>query len=428
MKLFFNIPGERINALSNQYIRDVIMENRTIAENELIDLTCSELAMLYDNTGWFLKNTMNEDKEAESIGRQNQEEFKKAIVNRIQTSPFYVIYTELTRLPYLFNDRLFLIYTDKAKAEQVAIDFQNEYKIPFSAEEVDLKKGDYFALPYICGLREFIVDGTKLIFKLDDIYTYDNSKYGLINPELSIHMIKFTQYIYFNKGDQYEPRVADELIAPIFDAVQDVKLLLPIITREGDILKGFSVQYITTHDGLRWLPLFTDQLAVNKFFKRPRDTLKETFESQYNVSVKDDPSVAGIMLNPAREQLKLDRRRIGFCIEYWNEKALCTEEYNIEGKDVRIGDPENAESVQEWVKNICISVPQVKTAYLRYLLMDNQVSYLLLVSMDDDKGLLADNIESADLSVLQGKYIDIVEIDDSTKHLTGTAAPFYQKR
>ena len=344
-------------------------------------------------------------------------------------SPFYVIYTDLTRLPYLFNNALFLIYTDKSKAEQVAAHYTNQFKIPFTTLKVDNSTGDYFALPYVCGLHQFIVDGGKLIFSLDEVYLNEKSNYGQINPTLNLSMIVLTQYLYLkDAGYQYNPRVADSLFAPIIDALENSTLLLPINTKqEGTLSDGFSVPFITKRDGSKWVPLFTDQFAANQYFRKPQSTLTETFESQYHVAVKNDSSVAGIMLNPTREQVEFDRRKIELCIEDWKDKALCTEEHDIEGRSVRIGDPEDAKSVQDWARKLFESVPAVTKAYLRYLLMDNQVSYLLLVVMDGEKSLLLSKIRTSDLSVLQGRFIDTVLLDDTTKELAGKAEPFFQK-
>ncbi len=161
--LHINIPNERVHEISNRYISGAIMEGRRINAGELGELSSSELEVLYTNTDWFLENVIRADEAAASIGRQNQIAFKGAIIRKLKMSPFYVIYTDLTRLPYLFNNALFLIYTDKSKAEQVAAHYTNQFKIPFTTLKVDNSTGDYFALPYVCGLHQFIVDGGKLI-------------------------------------------------------------------------------------------------------------------------------------------------------------------------------------------------------------------------------------------------------------------------
>ena len=69
------------------------------------------------------------------------------------------------------------------------------------------------------------------------------------------------------------------------------------------MLKGISVK---SPEGQNWIALFTDQLALNTFFKsnQPSAGIKNPILSQF-AAIKDKAEIEGIIINPGRESFRI---------------------------------------------------------------------------------------------------------------------------
>ena len=87
-------------------------------------------------------------------------------------------------------------------------------------------------------------------------------------------------------------------------------LLVPA-TIENGTLKGFSFPYILFPDGEKYLGLFTDQWAINAYFRKttPSVSFPRLIEDCYKEIVKD-PSIAGILINAGREEYKMTKEML----------------------------------------------------------------------------------------------------------------------
>jgi hypothetical protein len=246
---------------------------------------------------------------------------------------FYVIYTTLTHLPYLIQHQYMMLYTEKEKAEEVAAFFHGKCQregVTFEARAV--KPGDYsfFALASTNGLDEFLIDGGKEAFKVSDFYTLPE-KYGMTVPQLSKDLAVIAQIagLYGDKA------LLQKTSAEITELLRVSKLLLPVEVepKEGEsdteaedgeetvsydaqeLMKSgtsFRVPVLERNDGTMWQPMFTNQLALNDYFKKEKQSAitSETLISIYQTFLKNKSQIHGVILNPGTSQVVFSREMI----------------------------------------------------------------------------------------------------------------------
>ena len=306
------VPQERLNEISNRYINGVLVRKEPVNREELEKLSCSELMLLRHNTKWFAENLLtNPDQEQVDA---LLEEFLECVELKITGEDIYVIFTSLTHLPYLLQHQYMMIYTNQDKAKEVAEYFQSNCKregVTFEVKTMTPGNCDFWALASASGMDEFILDGAKEPLKVSDFYTLPE-KYGKTNPEFSKAATVIAQISGFNG----EKKVFDANIAVIESLLPVMKPLIPAMfdkdTSGQNKVKGFRIPILKREDGSMWQPVFTDQFAVNEYFKNDSQSTiaSETIQSIYENFLKGKEAIKGIIINPGTNQLAFETKMI----------------------------------------------------------------------------------------------------------------------
>lgn len=313
-KFFVEISQERNQEICDKYIKQSLENEHEVDEKTLGELNCSELMLLYNNTDWFMSKISGN----KSVGETNKEIFRNEIIRKINNESIYIIYSEITHLPYFLNNRFLQVYTNENKAYEVIDHLNGLYEkinCRFYIEKYNLDMCDFWALPVTCGFDEFIVDGGKEIIKISEFYKLPEKKYGHINPRFTANLIQYIQMAYL-KEPTPGLQISDAFnrLIPYFDSSV---MLVPANFENNNLYESNAMSKDTKitilsikRNDKNWFALFTDQFALNHFYKNSSQSsiVSETIKSAYKSFLADTEDCEGIVINPGREQLELTRK------------------------------------------------------------------------------------------------------------------------
>ncbi len=311
-----NIPltQERILEIIYKFIADTMKKHILPDEQELDRLTCTELITLISSTNSYVEKVMVgiETHFSKSVKYC----FLKAIKKKLENDNVYVLWSSMINLPFLYGGNFPLIYTNKAKADESAEYFTElfkEEKIIISVKEYG-NKAEMWNLIAICGMNKILIDGGNIVFELKQFYDAPYSEFGNICPDLAFIL---HQYKVILKTNGYGAN------ANKFECIQELitenlkfsKMLMAVnfeggssLFEEGTIV---NMPLVTMSDGTKMQPLFTDQLAINNYFKSTNQSSVsgETVSMVYKL-IEINNSISGIIINPGREEFILTKPTI----------------------------------------------------------------------------------------------------------------------
>ena len=324
-----SVSPERINAICVKFINEALTMGQELKNSDLVGLSYQELCVLYNNMQMMkIKLDPKIQAIAGVVIENNLKVTRARLLWALKQCPLYTLYSRINGLPFSSNASLFL-FTDKDLAESQLKESDIKYlalkEIPQEQQEM------HFDLFYITGFKEAIIDsGVKIPFT--DLYTAKKPEvYGTINPDLRSRMIFFSQMVESTrlkveaesrKHTEEELRNINRVWADITEGLIRTSLLLPAeLADDGKSIrcKGISVK---DPQGKCWLAMFTDQIALNGFFKSEQTaaSVKNAILSQYNV-IKEKAEFEGIIINPGRESFKIPSKILASRREIKKEDA-----------------------------------------------------------------------------------------------------------
>ncbi|MBQ8759365.1 MAG: SseB family protein [Clostridia bacterium] len=307
-----SVTAERSAEICTRFINNALARGEELKKADLQMLSYNELCLLYNNMQLM---TLRMDAKLKAVAGvvigNNTKVIRVCILEKLKKQTLYSLYTKVNRMPFVNSGALY-IFTVKELAEKQVAESDIKYLVLKEIPEAQLEAHlDAF---YMTGYKEVIVDlGTKI--PLSDLYkAKEPAAYGIINPLACGKMIFFSQMTatFAGKAKEESRKITDEENAQVNRIWQDITetlirsvLLLPAEkTEDGKIqLKGISVK---SPEGQNWIAMFTDQLALNTFFKsnQPSAGIKNPILSQF-AAIKDKPEIEGIIVNPGRESFRI---------------------------------------------------------------------------------------------------------------------------
>ncbi|MBR0085086.1 MAG: SseB family protein [Lachnospiraceae bacterium] len=238
------------------------------------------------------------------------------------SEPLYTPVMYRTNIAY-HKAGIFYLFDDKEDAAEV----MNEFKFKGSVRELtpDIRKGE-IAEYLCCGSNFAILSFKRHKYRLtnEDLLAYlgakDLSSCGSILPALLGRMHKYfydAEYTQREYGPDTGKKAPDfwlkqlndkkyDLIKELFEA----RLCLPAEVKDGKI-SSFSVFKAAMPNGDHWASVFTDSMALRRYFRKPvpsivlpgllNDLAKSFKEGKY-----DD--CLGIIVNPGREEFLIPKK------------------------------------------------------------------------------------------------------------------------
>lgn len=300
------IESERNREICNQFVAKGITDykNGSFDEAALSELTFDEFCHVYSTIGWFVKIAPNV-KESAALYKKF---LRKRLLAKLSTFPVYTVNAKATALPYVENDSSFLLYTNKKLAEAVVSDHVDWLEVSEIAPE---HFNAAFCEFFCTGYKVVNVNGQTKV-RIDDVYEIKPIRtYGNICVESCVRMIDYKQTLASllsrartEKRDLSESenkRLNQQSYAVSVSLLKNT-LLLPA-EQENGMLKEIFVPLVSFGDGRKFVGLFTDQGAINRYYRKSVSSvaLPELIRDQYD-EIKNDNTVSGIIINPGREE------------------------------------------------------------------------------------------------------------------------------
>ena len=309
------ISRERNNEIYDRFIACGLKEfsERKFDESTLSELTYSELCSVYNNVEWFVTNVSSMyQKEAATYKKS----LRKNLIKRVREMPLYVIYADVTELPLALGESQMLIFTSESMASLNIYGLNEMFDclkiVEIQPETHEENFGEY----YCAGYEKVIIDGVVTV-DLSELYSVKTQhEYGNVCIESRIRMIDYKQHLarvnYAAKNEKRELRTDEKgqlnnLMRDTIASLLENAFLLPAEVNNG-IPKNISVPLIPFPDGTEYIGLFTDQYAINNYYNKAISSIAfpELIKDQYN-SIKDDTKISGVLINPGREEFRLEK-------------------------------------------------------------------------------------------------------------------------
>lgn len=304
--------GDRYNEICDRFIKSGIVQfkNGSFDETALCELTFDEFCHVYNLINWFVENRAPDLKDSAVLYKKF---LRKKLLAKLSTFPVYTLNTQSTALPYVDEDSAFLLYTNRKFAEE-AITGHTEWLEIF--EITPERFNTLFCELFCTGYKLVNINGETKV-KIEDVYeTQPIRAYGNICVESCVRMIDYKQTraslvakAMEEKRNGLTKDEADHLNQRAYAvSVSLLKntLLVPAEQKNGKII--VSVPLVQFADGEQFVGLFTDQGAVNRYYKKAVSCVAfpNLIKDQYN-RIKNNSTVSGILINPGREEFKLTK-------------------------------------------------------------------------------------------------------------------------
>lgn len=308
-----SVTPQRSSEICHRFINNALNMGEELKTSDIVTLNYSELCVLYNNMQMMeLKMEPKHKAIAGVVINNNKKIVRSRLITMLKKQTLYTLYTAMNKLPFV-RDGAFYIFTHKQLAEEQLKKTQVKHLGIKEIPEEQLE--EHFDVFYVAGYKDVIIDvGTKISFS--ELYIpKDKSVYGIINPTACGKMIFFNQLVtsYTDKANAENRSVTAEeniqinrvLIDITETLIRSEALLLPAEkTENGKILIKNIV--VKGPDGKKWVAMFTDQIAINMFFKKNQPAVKfrNPVLEQFKV-IKNDAEIEGIIINPARESFRI---------------------------------------------------------------------------------------------------------------------------
>ncbi|MDE7390756.1 MAG: SseB family protein, partial [Lachnospiraceae bacterium] len=263
---------------------------------------------------------------------------------------------------------------------------------------------------------------------------FDNTKsFGKINRNLPQRMVALMQHSFLSPRDKYFNATGERLLFACIDEMQRSNLFLPVRgienLEDGSPVKAgskVSIPFIVKKDGSKWIPIFTDGLAVADAFHQNQQVIMDNFPSHCNVVTEQ---YSGFIINPGRGQMDFPKQWIAAAQNYWKKKNLCTQEVDVDGRKLRFGDLEqssNTDEVTELLSNAMTKIKGARSAYLRYMWQPFAISYVLVIDTTEDELIIPEELRQINFSKFGVAFLDSVKFKSDISYITEGKEPFWK--
>lgn len=242
------------------------------------------------------------------------EETKKKVQELQQLEQMYVLYSQMTKMPFVtcdpesFNDQVW-VFTDKDKVQEYAKKYTEQKYLLMAAEIKKPQMLGFFIGMFAIGVNSvMLIDAEgEMELELTDIVRQPDyskipeEKRPLMNPQLQLSGIYYMQ-------EMRRPLKKEERTANIQEmeeemAANTVKSRYLLALDMGDVPEGgevkkenLKVPYIKDNNGNIFLPIFTDPLELQKFARGKKlRSLIVPFTELEKYQIKD---AQGFAINP----------------------------------------------------------------------------------------------------------------------------------
>lgn len=311
-----SIPKDRNNEICDKFVAIGIaaFSTHTFDESSLEELSFDELCAVYNNIGWFAEKVMSGIKDNAAAYKRF---LRKKLLQRLSSIPVYAVYATVTNLPFVLSGGSMPLYTDKAIAVHqlgnTGVEWLQLHEIvPETFER-------YFSEYLATGYDHVMINGSAVV-KIEDIFPGKSVEaFGNICIESCKRMVDYmlSKALSVSKAKeenrelrQEEIRILNQQSWAASQSLLKDCLLVPADIKDGELIR-FSVPCVQFPDGTKYLCLFTDQWAINGFYKRNVScvsfpgAIKDNYEQ-----IADDPSVGGILINPGREEYQMTKEML----------------------------------------------------------------------------------------------------------------------
>ena len=313
---FAPVDGDRNSEICNKFIARGIAEysNNAFDENTLNELTFDEFCHIYSTIGWFV------EKIAPGL-KENAISYKMflrgKLLSKLSAFPVYTIYATVNNLPFVTQDGSMLLYSNRQMAEMTvhnsSFDWVEVFEI--TPEIFNAKFCEYFCTGY----QSVNINGRTKV-KIEDVYKVKPlESYGNICIEACTRMVDYkqTHAMIVSKARKENRNLNENEIKQLNKQSYEVSvsllkssLLLPAEMESG-MPKNISVPIVSFADGRQFVGLFTDQGAINGYYKKPVPcvALPNLIRDQYE-QCKEDSAISGILINPGREEYMMTKEML----------------------------------------------------------------------------------------------------------------------
>lgn len=438
------LSSERKNEIGAKYIIEGIA-----SENNMETLNIQELIFLIDAAKHF--------KEKEAFVMDDLEHkitfYYEAVLDKVKNAEeLFLAMNKATNYPHIDDNENGWIFSKKKYADQ-AKDYYLQQHIMLDIIKLD--KDNLiaaFADLYRYGIENILIDNGQyfLHIKRGEILPPPNwsnipdIQIPIMNPKLSFAMLQFFQNLYTQNTYPEKQQHLHVLEDKMLDEVLTAKYLMPMKLQEKEpsepdkdgmkTLKGGSliqVPNLVNHtDNTEWLPAFTDWEEFQKMYS------KEDWSG--NIATYDDlltfsNKAEGIVINAGGVSLRINEKNKQMIEEYRKSKDTIKEAWvtpHVIKKDtqVLIGEPkENPVEMVDAMIRFMKTQKGIKKAFLRKMIKENEVSYLVIVDFKGDKDIIFKGIADAAIPHLKGMCLDFHEFDEWAVNICKEVKPFYKK-
>ncbi|MFV0394645.1 MAG: enhanced serine sensitivity protein SseB [Coprobacillaceae bacterium] len=204
-------------------------------------------------------------------------------------------------------------------------------------------------------------------------------------------------------------------------------------TQSSILPKGTKMQIslITNTENQQYYPIFTDWDEIRKW--KAEDNLQTwivDFDDFVSLVLNND-DVEGIVINPYTENIVLNTEML-FYLKQQKElqiRGVSKQVINKEEK-VLLGEPKlYPKEMVEAVKKHMKTNKNIKEAWLRLMVRNNEQSYLMIVDFDGDKQGVFPGIGASAKPYLGGMYLELIPRNsDFGKQASNKCSSFYKKK
>lgn len=363
----------------------------------------------------------------------------------------YLAFDKQTNYPYVDVEGRVWFFSKEEYAAHAADYFLQQFVMltmkKISGEEVMRT----FGLLHILGLPVIVIDNGQYYIELKrdellppmDWSATPEIQIPVTNPDLQQAMILFFQTLHGRQNTQGKEKLLQTLEDRMLNEILGARYLVPMqllkqepsvpdeqgktTLRQGDRIQ-FAV--LDGEEDSTWLPAFTDWFEFEKMYD------KELWSS--NVATYEDllalsSRMTGIVLNPRGLGFRIDSKNKAMIEQYRQERseaasstfmeAAVPEKMNVVLSDPKEYPVQMIEAIQAYMK----TQKNIKKAYIRQKMRENEQSYLLIVDFEGQIEEIFKGITDAAIPHLNGIALETIRIDDWTEKMEDIK-PFYKKK
>lgn len=371
------------------------------------------------------------------------------IINRIKTDELlwiaYMPYTNNYYLDfengkptaYIFTEKQYYeLYQDYIMQQQIFIK-----PVENNKEERIFMFGDL----YRSGFEMLVIDNgqTHLVMSLFDVIDKpDFTDVPVINRPIMNPTLVCTANFFFQELNR--KKASQDMESNMFKEIYNARYLMPFDASKLNMEKSNSedgnfvvkeestLQFplITNSEDKVFYPFFTDWNELRKF--DPEQKFSGNIATFYDIKCFIDKA-NGISINPFGINIILTKDMINAIESAANsapQNSVIKEQIADKDTKVMLGEP--AEYPQKMVDEISKYLKtnkNIKAAYLRLMMKENEQSYLIVVDFSGDKNEVFSGIADAGIPFSNGKFLDFVPVSSEFgKDAIKSVEPFYKKK